>query len=65
MFPTWQAFDDWRRTQGKIRPGAPRVAVGFYRASYYTGETELLNSVITEIERRGAEAIPYSASRAT
>ena len=58
VFPTWQAFDDWRRTQGKIRPGAPRVAVGFYRASYYTGETELLNSVITEIERRGAEAIP-------
>ena len=58
VFPTWEAFNDWRRARGKVRPGAPRVAVGFYKASYYTGETELLNAVITEIERRGAEAIP-------
>lgn len=58
VFATWDAFTAWRRTQGKLRPGAPRVAVGFYKASYYSGETELLDAVIAEIERQGAEAIP-------
>jgi cobaltochelatase CobN len=57
-FATWDEFDGWRRRNGKLRPGAPRIAVGFYKATYYTDETELLDAVIDEIERSGAEAIP-------
>ncbi len=59
VFGTWEAFDAWRRARGKHRPGAPRVAIGFYKSTYYSGETELLDAVIAEIERRGAEAIPF------
>lgn len=58
VFATWAEFAAWQQANGKARPGAPRVAVGFYKSSYYTGETELLDAVIAEIERRGAEAIP-------
>ncbi len=57
-FATWDEFDAWRRAHGKQKPGAPRVAVGFYKSTYYGGETELLDAVIAEIEKQGAEAIP-------
>ena len=58
VFATWEAFDDWRRGAGKRRPGATRVAVGFYKSNYYAGDTALIDAVIAEIERHGAEAIP-------
>ena len=58
VFATWVAFDDWRRAAGKLRPGASRVAVGFYKSNYYAGDTALLDAVIAEVERQGAEAIP-------
>ncbi len=58
-FANWDAFNTWRQANGKTKPGAPRVALGFYKASYYTGDTELLNALIAEIESRGAEAIPF------
>jgi cobaltochelatase CobN len=58
VFATWDEFNAWRTQHGKIRPGAPRVAVSFYKAAYYTDETELLDAVITQVERQGAEAIP-------
>ena len=57
-FATWEAFDRWRRRAGKLRPGAPRVAIGFYGAKLHHGDTVLIDSVIAEIERQGAEAIP-------
>ena len=59
VFRTWEEFTAWREKNGKLRPGAPRIAVGFYKASYYGGETELIDAVVTQIERRGAEAIPF------
>jgi cobaltochelatase CobN len=59
VFASWDAFETWRRANGKARPGAPRVALGFYKASYYSGETELIDAIVAEIERQGAEAIPY------
>lgn len=59
VFATWDEFAAWRRQRGAARPGAPRVAVGFYKASYYSGEMELVDAVIAEIERRGAEAVPF------
>jgi cobaltochelatase CobN len=59
VFATWDEFTAWRQQHGKLRPGAPRVALGFYKSSYYSGETELLDAIIAEIERHGAEAVPY------
>jgi cobaltochelatase CobN len=59
VFPTWEAFTARREQLGQSRPGAPRVAVGFYKSSYYSGETELIDAVIAEIERQGAEAVPF------
>ena len=58
VFATWDEFNVWRQQHGKLRPGAPRIAVSFYKATYYSDETELLDSVIAQIERSGAEAIP-------
>src|SRR5678815_4994524 len=48
VFATWDEFDAWRQKNGKVRPGAPRVAVSFYKATYYSDETELLDAVIAE-----------------
>jgi cobaltochelatase CobN len=59
VIATWDAFTARREQLGKARPGAPRVAVGFYKSSYYTGETELIDAVIAEVERQGAEAVPF------
>jgi cobaltochelatase CobN len=58
VFATWEEFTAWRGEHGKLRPGAPRIAVSFYKATYYGNETELLDAVIAEIERQGAEAVP-------
>ena len=58
VFAKWEDFDAWRAANGKKRPGAARVAVGFYKSTYYTGDSELLDKTIQEIERQGAEAIP-------
>ena len=58
VFATWDEFTAWRQQHGKLRPGAPRIAVSFYKATYYSDETELLDAVVAEIERQGAEAIP-------
>ena len=37
---------------------APRLAVGFYKSTYYTNDTATLDAVIAEIEKAGGEAIP-------
>lgn len=58
VFATWDEFDAWRRSRGKAKPGLRRVAIGFFKATYYTGETELLDALIAEVERQGADAIP-------
>ena len=58
VFATWGAFDAWRRSRGKYRDGAPGVAVGFFKSTFYTGETVLLDAMVAEIERQGANAIP-------
>ena len=57
-FATWQEFDDWRAGAGRKRPGAPRIAVGFYGADFDSGNTGLVDAVVAEIERQGAEAVP-------
>lgn len=58
IFGGWGEFDAWRTANGKHKPGAPRVAIGFYKSSYYTGDIALLDAIIAEVERQGAEAIP-------
>jgi cobaltochelatase CobN len=58
VFPTWEAFDAWRSASGKRRPGTPRVAISFFKALYYSGDTLMLDALIAEVERQGAEAVP-------
>ncbi|MEO8256290.1 MAG: cobaltochelatase subunit CobN [Acidobacteriota bacterium] len=58
VFARWDDFDAWRTAHGKRRAGAPRIAVGFFKSTFYGGETELLDALIAEIERQGAEAVP-------
>ena len=58
VFESWNAFDAWRAANSKHRPGALRVAIGFYKSTYYAGDTALLDAVIAEVERQGGEAIP-------
>jgi cobaltochelatase CobN len=59
VFAQWDDFERWRRAHGRVRPGAPRVGIGFYKATYYTGDKELLDALVAEVERQGAEAVPY------
>ncbi len=59
IFASWEEFDRWRVDNDKLAPGKPRVALAFYRANYYTGDTAAIDALITEIERQGAEAIPF------
>jgi cobaltochelatase CobN len=58
LFATWVEFDDWRRANGKVTEGAPRVAVGFYKSTFYTGDTATLDAIVAELEQAGANAIP-------
>jgi cobaltochelatase CobN len=58
VFADWTSFDAWRREHGKLVPGASRVAIGFYKSSYYTGDMSAIDALIAEVERQGAEAIP-------
>lgn len=58
IFATWGEFDAWRSAHAKHKPGALRVAVGFWKSMFYTGDTAMLDAVIAEVERQGAEAIP-------
>jgi len=58
VFPSWEAFEQWRTANGKVRPGASRIAISFFKATYYSGDTALLDALIAEVERSGAEAIP-------
>ena len=45
VFATWEQLAAWKQAHGKTKPGAPRIALGFYKSSYYTGETELLDAI--------------------
>ena len=69
VFATWDEFDAWRQQHGKLRPGAPRIAVSFYKATYYSDETELLDAVIAEDraaaapKRSRCSAIPARSPR--
>ncbi|MEN7538479.1 cobaltochelatase subunit CobN [Aurantiacibacter flavus] len=58
VFADWDAFHQWRADNGKLKPGAPRVAVGFFKANYYSGDMALIDAVIADIEAQGAEAVP-------
>ena len=58
VFATWNEFDAWRAANGKRHAGAPGIAIGFFKSTYYSGDTELLNRVIAEVERRGADPVP-------
>ncbi|HEV7692742.1 MAG TPA: cobaltochelatase subunit CobN [Hyphomonadaceae bacterium] len=58
VFATWKEFDAWRAANGKKHAGAKQVAVSFFKATYYSGDTAMLNAMIAEVEKQGADAIP-------
>src|SRR5690606_13827006 len=58
VFPDWDAFQAWRSANGKLKPGAPRIAIGFFKAAYYSGDIALIDALIKDIESKGAEAVP-------
>ena len=58
VFRTWEEFQAWMQAHGKLKPGAPRVAIGFFKSTYYSGDAALIDALIREIERQGGEAIP-------
>ncbi|RIV85496.1 cobaltochelatase subunit CobN [Aurantiacibacter xanthus] len=58
VFADWDAFQQWRAEHGKLKQGAPRVAIGFFKANYYSGDMVLIDALIAEVEARGAEAVP-------
>ena len=61
VFATWDEFVRWKQAHGKVAGGGgrPKIALGFYKSAYYSGETELLDAIVAQIEKSGAEAIPY------
>lgn len=59
VFADWQAFESHLQSVNSIDANKPRVAVGFYKASYYGGETDVIDAVIAEIERQGGIPIPF------
>ena len=58
-FASWNEFADWMHSKDLLQKGKPRVAVGFYKSTFYGSETEVVDAVIAEIERSGAVAIPF------
>ena len=58
VFATWDEFDAWRAANGKKHTGAAQVAVSFFKATYYSGDTALLDALIAEVEKQGGDAVP-------
>jgi cobaltochelatase CobN len=58
VFGRWEEFDAWRQAHGKRRPGAARIAIGFFKSTFYGGEAEVLDALVAELERQGVEAVP-------
>jgi cobaltochelatase CobN len=58
VFKAWDEFAAWHQAQGHTLQGKPWIAVGFYKAAYYGGETGVLDAVIRAIEKRGMNALP-------
>lgn len=58
VFATWDEFDAWRLANGKKHDNRPQIAVSFFKATYYSGDTALLDALVAEVERQGADAIP-------
>jgi cobaltochelatase CobN len=59
VFATWDEFQTWRKDNGHWRDGAPEVAIGFYRSSYYDNETDVIDALVAQVEAQGANAIPF------
>ncbi len=59
VFDSWERFAVFLEGHSKAAPGAPRVGIGFYKSTYYSGDSKLLDATIAEVERRGAVAVPF------
>ena len=58
-FASWDEFANAMMERGLMAPGKPRVAIGFYKATFYGSETQVVDAVIAAVEREGAVAIPF------
>lgn len=58
VFPDWESFAAWRSARGLTGEGRPRIAIGFYKANYYNGEMAVVDALIAEVQRQGADPIP-------
>lgn len=62
--PAWRGEDDaaeylaWARRRLETDETAPVVGIWFYRSSWLTGDLEVVDALIAEIERRGAIPLP-------
>lgn len=59
VFASWEAFESSMESRGLFDSGKPRVAIGFYKSTFYGSETEVVDAVIAEVEGQGAIAIPF------
>ncbi|GGK36967.1 cobaltochelatase subunit CobN [Nocardia camponoti] len=63
QLPSW---GELTRTARLLEPGAPTVAVVYYRAQHLAGNTGYVDALCTAIEAKGARALPvYCASLRT
>jgi len=58
-FEDWDEFAAWMHGRGLMEANKLRVAIGFYKSTFYGSETEVVDAIIAEIERAGAIAIPF------
>lgn len=58
VFADWASFQAWIDARHPVTHDAPRIAVSFFKANYYSGSMAVIDAVISEIEARGARAVP-------
>lgn len=58
-FANWDEFAAWMHARGLMEENKLRVAIGFYKSTFYGSETDVVDAIIAEIERTGAIAIPF------
>ncbi|WP_461344143.1 cobaltochelatase subunit CobN, partial [Brevundimonas sp. GN22] len=56
-----QVFADWSTFAASTQAALdkPRIAVGFFKANYYSGDMAVVDALVREIERQGGQAIPF------
>ncbi len=59
VFATWDDFTNRLDELDRSTSSKPRVAIGFYQSSFYSGDMAIVDALIAEVERQDAIAIPF------